>query len=319
MRNADKKPNLELSGVIKCYGRVKALDGVDLTVAAGEVLGFIGPNGAGKTTTLRILMGMLRADAGEAKIFGKDAWRDAVELHRRIAYVPGDVHLWPNLTGGEVIDLLLRLRRAPYSQAERNRWVEQFDLDPSKKCRAYSKGNRQKIALIAALSADADLFLFDEPTSGLDPLMEQVFREAVRSLRAQGKSVLLSSHILSEVETLCDRVSIIRCGKIIESGTLSQLRHLTRSDVVAQVAHMPQDLADWPIHDVTSATPSIPASDALPNASAVTLRFRVDSDRTGEVLERLSKCGVQSIEWLPPTLEELFMTHYRGGEYEGRI
>lgn len=210
---------LKVTNLTKKFGKFKALDGVNLELNAGEVLGFIGPNGAGKSTTIRVLLGIIKATNGEVKIFSKDAWQDAVDIHKRVAYVPGDVNLWPNLTGGEVIDLFIKLNGTA-NKAKREELIEKFDLDPSKKCRTYSKGNRQKVALVAAFSSDADLFILDEPTSGLDPLMEKVFQECVLDVKRQGKSVLLSSHILSEVEKLCDRVSIIRQGKIIESGTL---------------------------------------------------------------------------------------------------
>ena len=221
---------LKVNDVTKKFGSVTALDGISLEVRQGEIYGFIGPNGAGKTTTIRILLGIIKANSGSAQIFGMDAWRDAVEIHKRIAYVPGEVSLWPNLTGGEVIDLFVKLR-GDYNKPRRDELIERFDLDPTKKCGTHSKGNRQKVALIAAFAADADLYILDEPTSGLDPLMELVFQECVREAKAAGKSVLLSSHILSEVEKLCDRVSIIRRGRIIESGSLDELRHLTRTKV----------------------------------------------------------------------------------------
>src|SRR3954465_7718295 len=222
-------------GLVKTFGATRALDGLDLTVGAGEVHGFLGPNGAGKSTTIRVLLGLLRADAGTARLLGGDPWREATELHRRLAYVPGDVTLWPNLSGGEVIDLLGALRGG-LDPARRDALVERFELDPAKRGRAYSKGNRQKVALVAALASDAELLIFDEPTSGLDPLMEEVFRECVAEERAQGRTVLLSSHILSEVEALCDRVTIIREGRTVESGTLAELRHLTRITIEAELA-----------------------------------------------------------------------------------
>ncbi|MCL2783537.1 MAG: ABC transporter ATP-binding protein, partial [Propionibacteriaceae bacterium] len=219
-----------MTGVAKSFGRVHALDGVDLCVLPGEIHGFIGPNGAGKTTAIRVLLGILKADAGQATIFGQDVWKDAVAIHQRIAYVPGDVNLWPNLTGGEVIDLFVRLTKAG-DKTYRDQLIERFDFDPTRKCGTYSKGNRQKVALIAAFSTDAELYILDEPTTGLDPLMEMVFRECVREVAAKGRTVLLSSHILSEVEQLCDRLSIIRRGKIVEVGTLRQMQHLTRNQV----------------------------------------------------------------------------------------
>src|SRR5690554_7377897 len=224
---------ISVRDLTKKFGNFTALDGINMEVEEGEIYGFIGPNGAGKTTTLRILLGILKATRGEAKIFGKDAWKDAVEIHRNLAYVPGDVNLWPNLTGGEVIDLFIKLRGS-YNKHRREELIERFDLDPSKKCRTYSKGNRQKVALVAAFASDADLYILDEPTSGLDPLMENIFQEYIKLAREEGKSVLLSSHILSEVEKLCDKVSIIREGKIIESGSLEELRHLTRTSMMIQ-------------------------------------------------------------------------------------
>src|SRR6201990_397511 len=225
---------IEISGLVKTFGPTRALDGLDLTVARGEVHGFLGPNGAGQSTTLRVLLGLLHADSGEARLLGGDPWADAVALHRRLAYVPGDVNLWPNLTRGEAIDLLGRLRGGldPRRRAE---MLERFELDPTKKGRAYSKGNRQKVALVAALASDAELLILDEPTSGLDPLMEEVFRECVAEERASGRTVLLSSHILAEVEALCDRVSIIRAGRTVETGTLTELRHLTRTSIEAEL------------------------------------------------------------------------------------
>jgi ABC-2 type transport system ATP-binding protein len=222
---------LKVTNLSKKFGKFTALNKINLEVNKGEVVGFIGPNGAGKSTTIRVLLGILKASDGEVKIFNKDAWQDAVDIHKNIAYVPGDVNLWPNLTGGEVIDLFVKLNGTT-NMARREELIRKFDLDPSKKCRTYSKGNRQKVALVAAFSSDADLYILDEPTSGLDPLMEKVFQECVMDVKRQGKSVLLSSHILSEVEKLCDRVSIIRQGKIIESGSLSELRHLTRTQML---------------------------------------------------------------------------------------
>lgn len=218
---------ISVSGLVKTFGKTRALDGLDLTVATGQVHGFLGPNGSGKTTTIRVLLGLLRADSGRATLLGGDPWSDAVELHRMLAYVPGDVSLWPNLTGGEAIDLLGRLRGG-LNRRRRDELLQRFDLDPTKKARSYSKGNRQKVAVVAALASDAELLLLDEPTSGLDPIMESVFQECIREVKGEGRTVLLSSHILAEVEALCDRVSIIRLGRTVQSGTLSELRHLTR-------------------------------------------------------------------------------------------
>src|SRR3712207_1388961 len=234
----------------KSFGRAKALDGLDLTVATGEVHGFLGPNGSGKTTTIRVLLGLLRADAGEARMLGGDPWRDAVALHGRLAYVPGDVTLWPGITGGEVIDLLGRMRGG-LNRRRRDELLERFDLDPRKKARTYSKGNRQKVALIAGLASEAELLLLDEPTSGLDPLMESVFQQCVAEAKAQGRTVLLSSHILAEVEALCDRVSIIRTGRTVETGTLSELRHLTRTSIAVETSAPLTGIETLPgVHDV---------------------------------------------------------------------
>src|SRR5438034_5015064 len=245
-------PAIVVSGLIKKFGTTRALNGLDLKVETGEVYGFLGPNGAGKTTTIRILLGLLRADAGTARLLGGDPWHDATELHRRLAYVPGDVTLWPNLSGGEVIDLLGRLRGG-LDQQRRADLLERFDLDPRKKARAYSKGNRQKVALVAALASDVELLLLDEPTSGLDPLMEGVFRQVILDdQRDDGRTVLLSSHILAEVEALCDRVTIIREGRAVETGTLADLRHLTRTSIEADLSGPPNGLSDLPgIHDLT--------------------------------------------------------------------
>ncbi|TDE56584.1 ABC transporter ATP-binding protein [Nonomuraea mesophila] len=281
--------------LIKNFGRVRALDGLDMTVREGEVHGFLGPNGAGKSTTLRILLGLLRKDGGEVRLLGGDPWADAVELHRRLAYVPGDVTLWPSLSGGEVIDLLGRLRGGTDAK-RRDELIERFALDPRKKARTYSKGNRQKVALIAALASQVELLLLDEPTSGLDPLMEAVFREVITEERRAGRTVLLSSHILAEVEALCDRVSIIRDGRVVEAGTLTQLRHLTRISVTAELARVPADGLPH-VHDLST--------------DGGRVRFQADSDHIGEVLARLAQCGVRDISAQPPTLEELFMRHYR--------
>lgn len=290
---------VELTGVVKRFGAVTALNGLDFEVAAGEVHGFLGPNGAGKSTTLRLLLGMLRASAGSIRVLGLDPWRDVATLHRRLAYVPGDVALWPNLTGGEVIELLGRLQGGQ-DRARRDQLLELFELDPTKKARTYSKGNRQKVALVAALATDAELFLLDEPTSGLDPLMEDAFRGCVRELRAQGRTVLLSSHILSEAEALSDRVSIIRAGRVVESGPLEQLRHLTRTSVTADVAAVPPELDRLAgVHDVVVANHRISA--------------QVDPVGLGPFLQALTGAGLQALTSRPPTLEDLFLRHYGSG------
>jgi len=287
---------IEISGLVKTFGPTRALDGLDLTVAEGEVHGFLGPNGAGKSTTIRVLLGLMRADAGEARLLGGDPWGDAVALHRRLAYVPGDVNLWPNLTGGEAIDLLGRLRGG-LDPRRRTELLERFELDPAKKGRSYSKGNRQKVALVAALAADVELLVLDEPTSGLDPLMEEVFRECVGERRAAGTTVLLSSHILSEVEALGDRVTIIRAGRAVESGTLADMRHLTRTQIDAETERPPHGLEALPgVHDL--------------HVEGTRARFDVDTSRLDEALRRLTGYGVRTLTSRPPTLEELFLRHY---------
>jgi ABC-2 type transport system ATP-binding protein len=289
---------ITMTEVSKSFGPTRALDGLDLTVRRGEVHGFLGPNGAGKTTTLRILLGLLRADAGSMQMLGGDPWSDATELHKRLAYVPGDVTLWPSLSGGEVIDLLGRLRGG-LDEKRRARLLEDFDLDPTKKGRAYSKGNRQKVALVAALASNVELLLLDEPTAGLDPLMEEAFRRWVTEELHDGRTILLSSHILAEVEALCDRVSIIRAGRIVESGTLGEMRHLTRTTIGAEVASAPVGLADVPgVHDV--------------QIDGTRLHCEVDGDHLDDALRALTSLGVRSIVAHPPTLEELFLRHYRG-------
>ena len=281
----------------KSFGNVHALDALDLTVPAGEVHGFLGPNGAGKSTTLRILLGFLRPDAGRVSILDGGPWRDAVALHRRLAYVPGDVALWPNLTGGEVIDLLGRMRGS-LDAHRRARLLDRFSLDPTKKSRTYSKGNRQKVALIAALASDVELLLLDEPTSGLDPLMEAVFRECIAEERARGRTVLLSSHILAEVEAVCDRVSIIRNGRNVESGTLAELRHLTRTSITVELDHPVNGLAATRgLHDL--------------RIDGNRAHFQVDAAELNDVLRQLVDRGVRNLVSQPPTLEELFMRHYQ--------
>ncbi|WP_424183806.1 ATP-binding cassette domain-containing protein [Actinokineospora sp. G85] len=288
---------ISVSGLVKSFGATRALDGLDLTVRTGEVHGFLGPNGSGKSTTIRVLLGLLRADAGAVELLGGDPWRDATSLHRRLAYVPGDVSLWPNLSGGEVIDLLGRLRGG-LDQRRRADLLERFDLDPRKKGRAYSKGNRQKVALVAALASDVDLLVLDEPTSGLDPLMESVFQQCVSEERDRGRTVLLSSHILAEVETLCDRVSIIRAGRTVETGTLAELRHLTRTSITAELAGPPGGIAELPgVHDL--------------EVEGARVRFDVDTKHLDGALRALTDAGVKSLTSQPPTLEELFLRHYQ--------
>ena len=287
---------LRVENVMKRFGNFVALDKINLEVKKGEVYGFIGPNGAGKTTTIRILLGILKATEGRAEIFGLDAWNEAVKIHQNIAYVPGDVNLWPNLTGGEVIDLFVSLR-GNVVKNRRDELIDRFDLDPTKKCGTYSKGNRQKVALIAAFAQNADLYILDEPTSGLDPLMERVFQECIREVKDEGKSVLLSSHILSEVEKLCDKVSIIRQGKIIESGTIKELRHLTRTNVKV-VTKQPLSLTDIKgVYDIQAVEDEI--------------SFQVDNERLGEVIKYISEYEILALESKPPTLEDLFMHHYQ--------
>jgi ABC-2 type transport system ATP-binding protein len=289
---------LEIRGLVKTFGTVRALDGLDLRVEPGEVHGFLGPNGAGKSTTIRVLLGLLRKDAGEVRLFGGDPWRDAAALHRRLAYVPGDVNLWPNLTGGEVIDLLGRLRGG-LDRTRVAELAERFALDPTKRGRSYSKGNRQKVALVAALAADVELLVLDEPTSGLDPIMESVFQGCVDEFRDGGGTVLLSSHILAEVERLCDRVSLIRGGRTVETGTLAELRHLTRTSIAAELAAPPRGLDALPgVHDLM--------------IEGTRVRFEIDTVALDGALEVLRAAGVRSLTCQPPTLEELFLRHYGG-------
>lgn len=292
---------ISVSNLVKTFGTTRALDGVDLTVNAGEVHGFLGPNGAGKSTTIRVLLGLLRADSGTATLLGGDPWKDAVSLHRRLAYVPGDVNLWPNLTGGEVIDLLGRLRGG-LDKRRRDELLERFALDPRKKGRTYSKGNRQKVALVAALASDAELLILDEPTSGLDPLMEAVFQDCIGEVKNEGRTVLLSSHILAQVEALCDQVSIIRLGQIVQSGTLAEMRHLTRTSIEAETAQPVTGLERHPgVHDL--------------GVNDGRVRFAVDAEHLDEVMRHLSSFGLRALVSQPPTLEELFLRHY-GDELE---
>lgn len=294
-----KTEALTAAGLVKSFGPTRALYGLDLTVRTGEVHGFLGPNGAGKTTTIRILLGLIRADAGRVTLLGGHPWRDRVALHRRLAYVPGDVTLWPNLTGGEIIDLLGRLRGG-LDAGRRRDLLERFDLDPGKRARAYSKGNRQKVALVAALAADVELLLLDEPTSGLDPLMEEEFRTVIRERMGDGCTVLLSSHILAEVEALCDRVSIIRQGRTVETGTLADLRHLTRTSIAAELMGPAAGLPELAgVHDL--------------QVEGDRIRCQVDNDALDDVLRLLTSAGIRSLVSQPPTLEELFLRHYGSG------
>ncbi|MBB2945222.1 ABC-2 type transport system ATP-binding protein [Actinoplanes lutulentus] len=292
---------IDVEGLVKRFGAVTALDQLDLRVRTGEVHGFLGPNGAGKTTTIRVLLGLMRADGGTARLLGGDPWADATALHRRLAYVPGDVTFWPQLTGGEVIDLLGRLRGG-LDPKRRDALIERFELDPRKKGRTYSKGNRQKVALVAALSSDVELLVLDEPTSGLDPLMEEVFREVILEEKRRGdRTVLLSSHILSEVEALCDRLTIIRAGRAVETGTLADLRHLTRTTIRAELTGPVNGLASITgVHGLTSEDGRV--------------AFDVDADALEPALKTLVAAGVRSLISQPPSLEELFLRHYTKSE-----
>ncbi len=291
---------IEIHNLTKTFGKARRVIDLNLSVPKGIIYGFIGPNGSGKSTTIRVLLGMLKATRGDATIFGLDAWKHAVEIHKRIAYVPGDVNLWPNLTGGEVIDLFLKMR-GNGSSNRREEMLARFNLDPTKKCRAYSKGNRQKVALVAAFSQDADLYILDEPTSGLDPLMERVFQECVLEAKAAGRTVFLSSHILSEVEKLCDRVAIIREGRIIEEGTLQELRHLTRMNMTIRTKQPITNIAELKgIHNV--------------EAKDGELNFQLDSDEIDAVIRHISSFGIEKLESLPPTLEDLFLRYYEGAD-----
>jgi ABC-2 type transport system ATP-binding protein len=286
-----------VSNLVKTFGNTRALDGLDLTVKAGEVHGFLGPNGSGKTTTIRVLLGLLRADSGSARLLGGDPWRQATDLHKRLAYVPGDVTLWPTLSGGEVIDMLGRMRGG-LNRQRRSELLERFDLDPKKKGRTYSKGNKQKVGLVAALASDVELLVLDEPTSGLDPLMEEVFQQCINEERRRGRTVLLSSHVLAEVEALCDRVTIIRLGRAVETGTLSDMRHLTRTSIAADLAAEPNGLGSLEgVHNL--------------QVEGTRVHFEADTSRLDAVLRQLTSIGVRSLVSQPPTLEELFLRHYQ--------
>jgi ABC-2 type transport system ATP-binding protein len=298
-------PVIHVEKLVKKFGNLKALDELDLTVEKGEVHGFLGPNGSGKSTTIRVLLGILRKNSGDVRLLGEDPWDEAVKLHRQLAYVPGDVNLWPSLTGGEAIDLLCSLREN-IDKKRRDEMIERFQLDPRKKFGTYSKGNRQKVALISALASDVDLYIMDEPTSGLDPLMESIFQETVMELKAKQKTVLLSSHILAEVEALCDRVTIIREGRTVESGTLDELRHLHRTTIKAVTEKPVSGLRKLNgVHNVKAAGNHI--------------EFEVESKYLDAALEALTKLNVRGLTSHPPSLEELFLRHYdeeRGAQKE---
>jgi ABC-2 type transport system ATP-binding protein len=297
LRRTDTGAAVEIDGLTKSFGHTKALDGLSMTVAPGAITGFLGPNGAGKSTTLRVLLGLLRADAGTVRLLGGDPWHDAVALHRRIAYVPGDVTLWPNLTGAQAIEFLAGLRGGA-DAGRRDELIERFELDPHKKARTYSKGNRQKVALVAAFSCDADLYILDEPTSGLDPLMERAFQQCVAEVAGRGAAVLLSSHILAEVEKLCDTVTIIRAGRTVKSGTLAQLRHLMRTTVTVRTRGDSAALQQWAtVHDFRSHDGQV--------------TFSVDRDDLDHTMSRLTELGIAELSVTPASLEDLFLHEYR--------
>ncbi|MFI8568235.1 ATP-binding cassette domain-containing protein [Rhodococcus sp. NPDC078407] len=287
---------VSVDGLVKTFGSVRALDGLDLHIETGEVHGFLGPNGAGKSTTIRILLGLVRATAGTVQLLGGDPWGDSVALHRRLAYVPGDVTLWPSLTGGEVIDLLGRMRGG-IDTARRAELLERFALDPGKRTRTYSKGNRQKVALISALASDVELLILDEPTSGLDRLMEQHFADCVKDAARRGVTVLLSSHILSEVDALCSSVTIVKDGRTVDTGTLASMRHLTRTTLSVTVDRAPDDL-----HTVTGVS--------AVSVDGSTITCTVENEALPSVLRVLADAGVRSLVSSAPTLEELFMRYY---------
>lgn len=287
---------VEVAGLSKSFGHFQALRGLDLTLERGQVLGFLGPNGAGKSTTIRVLLGLLKADAGQVRVLGQDPWGDVVALHRRLAYVPGDVSLWPTMSGGEAIDLLGALRGG-LNRQRRAELLERFELDPTKRGRQYSKGNRQKVAIVAALASDAELLILDEPTSGLDPLMENVFQEEVARAKARGVTVLLSSHVMSEVEALADRLSIIRDGTVVESGTLAQLRGATHSTVHATLAHPPDPASLSALREV--------------HLDGEHLRATVPSSQVGAAMAELTRYGITALTVEPPSLGSLFLRLYQ--------
>lgn len=316
MSTAPSASAIEIHGLDKSFGTTKALDDLHLEVTTGEVHGFLGPNGSGKSTTIRVLLGLLKKDSGAVRLLGGDPWRDTSTLHHRLAYVPGDVSLWPTLSGGEVIDLMGRLRGG-LDEGRRAELLDRFELDPSKKGRTYSKGNKQKVAIVAALASDVELLVLDEPTSGLDPLMEAEFQQVILEERARGRTVLLSSHILSEVEALCDRVSIVRAGHVVDTGTLAQMRHLTRTAITAVVSAAPPGLGERAeVHDLVvrrheeGTGPGDATAGGPGGTPGVTLRFDVDTAGLGPVLADLAGAGLLSLTSQPPTLEELFLRHY---------
>lgn len=293
------QPAVEIEGLSKSFGRTKALDGLDLTVSPGDIAGFLGPNGAGKSTTIRVLLGLLRADGGTVRMLGGDPWRDAVALHRRISYVPGDVALWPNLTGLQAIDFLAQLRGdGAVDTRRRDELIERFELDPHKKARTYSKGNRQKVALVAAFSTDAELYILDEPTSGLDPLMDKAFQLCVQEAAGNGAAVLLSSHILAEVEKLCDHVTIIRAGRTVKSGTLEELRHLMRTTVTVRTRGDGRILQQSPhVHDF--------------HIDDEVIRYSVDRAELDATMTQLTELGIEELTVTPASLEDMFLREYQ--------
>lgn len=288
---------IEVRELYKNFGKVQALRGLDLNVLQGEVLGFLGPNGSGKTTTIRILLGLLRSDGGKISLFGGDPWKDAVDLHKKLVYVPGDVSLWPKLTGGEVIDVLSSLTGG-LEPDRKKKMIERFDLDPTKKARTYSKGNRQKVALVAALASRAELLILDEPTSGLDPLMEAAFQDSIQEIKKEGRSVLLSSHIFSEVEKLADTITIIKEGATVESGTLTQLRHLTRTHI--SVVLKKDSLAIRTTKGVSDF-----------RIEGKHISFNLDNEAMPAVLELIATLDPIGLTVNPPSLEDLFLSHYK--------
>ncbi len=287
---------ISIAGLVKRFGAITALDGVNLDVKRGEVHGFLGPNGSGKSTTIRILLGLLRADRGSARLLDGDPWRDVVALHRRLAYVPGDVNLWPSLTGGEAIDLLGRLRGG-LDEKRRSDLVDRFELDPTRRGRTYSKGNRQKVAIVAALASDVELLILDEPTAGLDPIMEEAFRREITDEKAKGRTILLSSHALSEVEALADRVSIIRLGRVVETSTLDDMRHRSHTSVKARIERMPERL------------PTIPGVSSV-RIAGDRVELSVSAESLATVMSELSRGGIRALEAAPPSLEDYFLTIY---------